>query len=202
MVSTRSTTKSPTVTIRVSHLPDQTSETEIQQLFAVYGKVHRVRLLPGDPGFRFQRVGYIDFDIEAAASAISGLDGHVLKGAVIRAMQVSEWPTETKPLAEPAAPRSPGGQPREGSGRYVYTVVSVEVTAMPTSTPGEPWLRYVLAGGQTPIVGYHRGTVEEVTAFAEACAEEFNLRNSIGWKARTGRTQYRPAASRKPATTE
>lgn len=187
MDSTSSATQGNMATIRVSHLPDQTSETEITMLFAVYGQVHRVRLLPGDPGFGFQRVGYVDLDIEAAAKAISGLDGYLFHGAVIRATKVSGWPMEAKLPAERAISQTSDIQPRNGPGRYVYALVSVEVAVMPTSTPGEPWFRYVLAGGQTPIIGYHRGTAEEVTAFAEACAEEFNLRNTVGSKARTGR---------------
>jgi len=200
VISTRSAT-APTATVCVSHLPDQTSEAELAQLFAAYGPVHRVRLLPGDPAYRFEKVGYVDLDSEAVADAIAGLDGYLLHGAVIQLSQVSASPTEAEPPATRAAPRASDVHPRNSPLRCVYTLVSVEAAVMPTSTSGQTWFRYVLAGGQTPIVGYHRGSLEEVTAFAEACAEDFNLRNTIGVKGSAGRTPHRTAPAPKPAGT-
>ncbi len=42
------------------------------------------------------------------------------------------------------------------------------------------WYCYVLASGPARITGYHRGSPEEVTAYAQNCAEDFNMRNATG----------------------
>lgn len=65
-----------------------------------------------------------------------------------------------------------------------FEVTCVEKATMPTGTGGDDWYRYVLASGRSQITGYHRGTREEVSAYAETCAEEFNVRNATGKSAR------------------
>jgi hypothetical protein len=65
-----------------------------------------------------------------------------------------------------------------------FQVTSVEKATMPSGTDGDDWYRYVLASGRSQITGYHRGTHEEVSAYAETCAEEFNVRNATGKSAR------------------
>jgi hypothetical protein len=61
-----------------------------------------------------------------------------------------------------------------------YEVASVEKVAMPEGGEGNDWHRYVLTSGRSRITGLHRGTLEEVTAYARGCAEEFNLRSATG----------------------
>ena len=56
---------------------------------------------------------------------------------------------------------------------------------MPDGGQGTEWCRYVLSCGTSRITGLHRGTIDEVTAFATTCAEEFN-RRSAGGKGSTG----------------
>jgi len=69
--------------------------------------------------------------------------------------------------------------------RRQYTVTSVEKAAMPDGTEGDDWYRYVLSCGNAHITGFHRGTLEEVTAYATNCAEDFNLRSATGKSPRT-----------------
>lgn len=64
--------------------------------------------------------------------------------------------------------------------RRQFEVASVEKVAMPDGGQGADWYRYVLASGPARITGFHRGTPEEVTAYAKNCAEDFNLRNATG----------------------
>ncbi|NEX23421.1 hypothetical protein G3480_24525 [Thiorhodococcus mannitoliphagus] len=203
MISMPPTTKDQTSTIRVTHLPDGTSETEIERLFADYGSVHHVRLLAGDPSFRFQRVCYIDLPKEAVASAIAGLDGQLLNGSIIHLSQVAAGSATAEPQIQPATQTDAASSQSDGSlNRCTYELLSIEAADMPASTPGETWFRYVLASGKARIVGYRQGTLEEVTAFAEVCAEEFNVRNTIGWKATSSsKTQRRAPAAAKPAAT-
>ncbi|MBK1721827.1 RNA recognition motif domain-containing protein [Thiocystis violacea] len=200
MTSLDSTTKDAIATIRVTHLPDQTSEAELEELFSGYGAVHRVSLISGEPECRFQKVGYVDLVDAAVEPALSALDGHLLNGSIIHLSQVSGHPPSARPAPE-RAPRPAGDdQTPSNSLRRTYEVLSVEPAVMPASTQKGEWFRYVLTSGRANIVGYHRGTLEEVTAFAEACAEDFNLRNSVGWKASAGRARTAQAAAAKAAT--
>lgn len=64
--------------------------------------------------------------------------------------------------------------------RIHYVVVSVEQAPVPDGGQGTDWCRYVLSSGASQITGLHRGTVDEVTAFAQSCAEGFNLRSAMG----------------------
>ena len=59
-----------------------------------------------------------------------------------------------------------------------YTLVEVEVAENPVGDDGEDWHRYVLVRGYSRITGYHRGTLSEVTRYANDCAEHINERNS------------------------
>jgi hypothetical protein len=64
--------------------------------------------------------------------------------------------------------------------RSRYQVVSVEQAPVPDGGQGTDWCRYVLSCGTSRITGLHRGTLDEVTAFATSCAEDFNLRSANG----------------------
>ncbi len=84
--------------------------------------------------------------------------------------------------------------------RYRYALAAVEEAANPSGDPGSDWYRYILASGTASIIGYHRGTLEEVTAFAHSCAEDFNARNAVGWKTMSGsprKTRALPTAPTK-----
>ena len=83
-----------------------------------------------------------------------------------------------------AAPSGDGRPPCAGV-RSKYVVVSVERAPVPEGGQGLDWCRYVLSCGTSRITGLHPGTVDEVTAFAESCAEGFNLRSATG-KGRAG----------------
>lgn len=83
-----------------------------------------------------------------------------------------------------AAPSGDGKPPCAGV-RSHYVVVSVERAPGPEGGQGPDWCRYVLTCGTSRITGLHPGTIDEVTAFAESCAEGFNLRSTTG-KGRAG----------------
>ena len=58
-----------------------------------------------------------------------------------------------------------------------YRVVSVHKTTDPALGKPDYWYRYTIVGGKSRITGLHRGTLAEVTEYAEECAEAFNLRS-------------------------
>ena len=59
-----------------------------------------------------------------------------------------------------------------------YSLVEVEIAENPVGDDGDDWYRYVLVRGSSRITGYHRGTLMEVTMYANDCAEHINERNS------------------------
>jgi len=58
-----------------------------------------------------------------------------------------------------------------------YRVVSVHKATDPALGKPDYWYRYTIVGGKSRITGLHRGTLAEVTEYAEDCAEAFNLRS-------------------------
>ena len=71
-----------------------------------------------------------------------------------------------------------------------YRVVSVRKTSDPALGKPDYWYRYTIVGGKSRITGLHRGTLAEVTEYAEECAEAFNLRSmatnarAVTWSSR------------------
>jgi hypothetical protein len=71
-----------------------------------------------------------------------------------------------------------------------YRVVSVHKTTDPALGKPDCWYRYTIVGGKSRITGLHRGTLAEVTEYAEECAEAFNLRSmatnarAVTWSSR------------------
>ena len=62
----------------------------------------------------------------------------------------------------------------------LWMTMKTKVASAKTHQPSMPACRYVLSCGTSRITGLHRGTLDEVTAFATSCAEEFNLRSANG----------------------
>ena len=61
--------------------------------------------------------------------------------------------------------------------RMDYRVVSVQKTSDRALGKPDDWYRYTIVGGKSRITGLHRGTLAEVTEYAEECAEGFNIRS-------------------------
>lgn len=61
-----------------------------------------------------------------------------------------------------------------------YSVVTVEKTTPPEGMTGDNWHRYVVAQGDATIEGKKSGTLKQVTAHAEAFAEDLNSRTGKG----------------------
>lgn len=194
MVST-SPTDNPTATIRVTNLPNETSEVEINDLFSSFGEIRQVRLLLDNPARRFQGVGYVDLVPEQAAKAVDRLDGHLFNGSIIRLAQVSDEPAELAVETDDATQTLSDDEVPSNLLRRHYEIASVELASMPADADGAEWYRYVLVSGTARIVGYRKGTLEAVTEFAQSCAEDFNMRNAVGWKTMSGSLRKQGASS-------
>lgn len=72
----------------------------------------------------------------------------------------------------------------------VYHVVSVHKATDPQLGRPEDWCCYTIESGKSRIAGLHRGSVAEVTEYAEECARAFSSRsmaksaNSLTWSSR------------------
>ena len=71
-----------------------------------------------------------------------------------------------------------------------YRVLSVQKTTDPALGKADYWYCYTIVGGNSRITGLHRGTLAEVTEYAEECAAAFNLRSmatharAVTWSSR------------------
>ena len=88
---------------------------------------------------------------------------------------LSAVPGETSETAPPNTDAIPSR-----AVRFRYEVASVEKAPVPDGGQGTDWYRYVLSCGNSRITGLHRGTLDEVTAYAASCVEDFNLRSTGG----------------------
>jgi hypothetical protein len=57
-----------------------------------------------------------------------------------------------------------------------YMVKTVEKTQAPAGCDGDDWCRYVLERGGSTLVGQRRGTIKQVTRYAEELANDVNSR--------------------------
>ena len=57
-----------------------------------------------------------------------------------------------------------------------YLVKTVEKTDTPVGCDGDDWCRYVLERDGSTLVGQRRGTVKQVTQYAEELAKDVNSR--------------------------
>lgn len=58
-----------------------------------------------------------------------------------------------------------------------YTLSSVKKTTAPAGGDGNEWYRYVVERDNSTIVGCMRGTLQQVTAYAEEFVENLNVRS-------------------------
>ncbi len=171
-------------TVCVANLPNETSEADIRALFSQYGTAQEVQLFWVEPEQESQGFGYLDLRADEAESAVAGLDGRMLHGSIIRVRQVSGRllaPQGVMGNADAAkATPCPGDEATKDCLQRRYEVASVEKAVIPDGGQGDNWYRYVLESGRGRITGFHRGTLEEVTAYAISCAADFNLRSATG----------------------
>lgn len=70
-----------------------------------------------------------------------------------------------------------------------YQVVTVEKTEPPAGIEEGSWYRYVIGYADETIVGNRRGTLKEVTEYANECAENLSFRAARGTSPWTSRNK-------------
>lgn len=178
--------QSSSTTLLVSSLADETGAADIQSLFAQYGTVSAVRLIPGTPNRRHDGCCYLTIKSPGANAAIIGLDGRAFRGSILGVKEVPEHRAEADMRAvnsrTPVRPATE--EPPSSALRRRYGVAIVEKVPAPGDADGNDWCRYVLSSGSSRITGFHRGSLAEVTEYATECAENLNLRGTHGKNAR------------------
>ncbi len=82
--------------------------------------------------------------------------------------------------------------------KATYNLISVDPTAAPEGIDARHWCRYIIARDASTVVGYRRGTAQQVTQHARYCVEELNARaNGRVQSYRSRSPQLRPQASTK-----
>jgi hypothetical protein len=168
-----------TTTLRIANLPDDFGREDVRKLVAAYGAAERIRLTPPRQGVR--AVGFFDIASESAAEAVAGLDGRECQGGVLSASLVAETATPVGSWPRSGTQSDTTGEAPVPSilVRHCYQVASVERAEL-EGAEGQDWYRYVLASGRSLITGFRRGSLDEVTEYAQTCAEAFNLRSLTG----------------------
>lgn len=182
-------------TVCVTNLPSETSEADLKELFSAYGSIQEIRLFPAQAYRSLQGHGYFDLRSSDVERAVAGVDGHLFKGAIIRVSQVPHGAPGLQAAEDRGADAValPNDEVPSVRTANQYEVAGVEKAASPDGGQDGDWFRYVLTSGRSQITGLHRGTLDEVTEYAAACAEQVNSRSAIGKSART----YAPSNKKK-----
>lgn len=77
-------------TIYVGNIPFNTSEEEVQEMFAKHGTVHSVKLISDRHTGRPRGFGFVEMDSEEADTAIEALNGTDMGGRSLRVNEARE----------------------------------------------------------------------------------------------------------------
>ena len=178
--------QSESITLFVGNLADETREADIRSLFAQYGAVSAVRLVPGAAYRRHDGCCYLTIKSRRANAAISGLDGKAFRGSILRVKEALR--SQTAPGTQAVRTRTPVSpaqdEPPSSSLRCHYQVSMVEKASAPDGAKGNDWYRYILSSGSSRITGFRCGSLAEVREYATSCADDLNLRGISGKSAR------------------
>ena len=78
------------------------------------------------------------------------------------------------------------------SVEFKYSVVSVDKSESPDGIDEGNWYRYILARGESTLEGCSKGTLKQVTDYAESLAEDLNARSGL-----KGRSVWAPSQLKK-----
>jgi len=168
--------------ICIENVPNGATEREIRQLFSNYGKVQSVQLIPGLQDNKYLGTGLIELeDIDVKDVGVLP-DRCLFKGTVIcirRELSATKSHSTGNPvtLSDPCAPA-----PRQPDNctKYMLRIISVENVVDPNTGKSNGWCRYSIESPAGSITGLRRGSLDEVTLYAEGATEAFNLRNTLG----------------------
>jgi RNA recognition motif-containing protein len=167
------------IEISVENLSSDVSEHDLQKLFSSYGSVRSMRFSRASTHSKYPGSGSVRMESDDPKHIVSVLDGRLFKGLVLRVREVNPMQNSKNQAAavsqEPAGSTSAARDHRLSTN---YSVESVEKVPHPQQGTAADWYRYTIVSGKSRVTGLHRGTKQEVTDYAEGCAEGFNSRSS------------------------
>ena len=169
------------ILLSIGNLSNDTDEKEIARLFSSFGKIRSIKFTLGPPHSRFPGSGFVELEGNDAKRVIAALDGSLLRGMSLRISEVycSNKVSSSTTTDAPADTTPPISFPKGHSAYQPFRLISVERVSDPLLGQAQDWFRYTLISGTSRITGLHRGTLAEVTEFAENSTEAFNLRNRV-----------------------
>ena len=170
-------------TLRISNLPAGTADEDVRALFAPYGEAKRVRPSSAISGNETHAIRFVEISPESADRAVAALHGTLFQGAILDVCPDGAF-ADAAPQRVATGVQPPDDELPSILIRHHYEVASIERAELPDDGKGADWYRYVLSSGRSCITGFHRGSLEEVTEYAEGCAAAFNQRNLTGKSAR------------------
>lgn len=92
-----------------------------------------------------------------------------------------------------SAPLYVSNLPMEYAAVQGYRLISIDRTAAPRGAAGDDWLVYQIAQGTNVVIGYRRGSRQDVAAEVERIVTAFNVRQlSKGRRYRSARPPTPP----------
>jgi RNA recognition motif-containing protein len=102
--------------IYVGHLPFQTTEADLNNMFSEVGQVESVQIITDRDTGRSKGFGFVEMrDDAAAVKAIEKFNGQEVNG---RALNVNEARPKASSASAPGGGRDRGGRGQGGYGRY------------------------------------------------------------------------------------
>ena len=167
---------------RIANVPSEATEGDIRELFSGFGTVLSVALLPGPLHSKQLGSGLIELDNLKDTGIFP--DRCLFRGTVIRITQAystTETGTSGNPVTHAEHATETPDRPDNRSLNTLHVLSIEEVIDAGTGNPNG-WCRYSIKSFAGSISGLRRGTVAEVTVYAEEAAEAFNMRNRLGYR--------------------
>jgi RNA recognition motif-containing protein len=97
--------------IYVGNLPFETTEEQVSEMFAQYGKVDSIAMITDRDSGRFRGFGFVEMEDSAANAAIKALNDTELDGRMLRV-------NEARPREERNSGRQNSKYPHSGGGNF------------------------------------------------------------------------------------
>eukprot|EP00667_Euglena_gracilis_P021857 EG_transcript_24091 len=142
----------PTTSVKLQPLPEGVDEAQIREVFAPFGEIQSVRVMPGTPNYAY--VNYTTTQAAAGAIALNQID---LGGA--------------KVFVNPGRPKYPDATDSIGLFNVPFTTTQEEIEKLVTPHAGFKKLKMILKPGTTEFRGFcfvDYETVDNAIAALEA----------------------------------
>eukprot|EP00667_Euglena_gracilis_P016666 EG_transcript_17468 len=125
----------PTTSVKLQPVPEGIGEPEIREVFAPFGEIQSVRIMPGTPNY-----AYVNYTTTSAAAGAIALNSIEMAG--------------TKVLVNPGRPKYPDASDSIGLFNVPYSTTQEEIEKLVTQHAGFKKLKMILKPGTTEFRGF------------------------------------------------